>query len=67
MNGTVKWFNNQKGFGFIKPEVGTEDVFVHISDVEKAGLKTLNENQKVTFEISTEKGRKSAKDIKIAA
>ena len=66
MTGTVKWFNSKKGFGFIKPETGNEDIFVHISDVERSGLRTLNENQKVTFEISEDKGRKSAKDIKAA-
>lgn len=66
MKGTVKWFNSQKGFGFIKPETGNSDIFVHISDVEKSGLKTLNDNQEVTFEVSTEKGRNSAKNIKVA-
>lgn len=66
MNGTVKWFNTQKGFGFIKPEAGKEDVFVHISDLEKSGLKSLADNQAVTFEIAEVKGRKSAKDIKLA-
>ncbi|HNY25511.1 MAG TPA: cold-shock protein [Alphaproteobacteria bacterium] len=66
MKGTVKWFNSQKGFGFIKPETGSEDVFVHISAVEAAGLKSLADNQEVTFEISEEKGRKSAKNLKIA-
>ena len=54
-NGTVKWFNNQKGYGFIQPEEGGSDVFVHISAVERAGLATLNEGQKVSFE--TERGR----------
>lgn len=53
--GTVKWFNNQKGYGFIQPEEGGADVFVHISAVEKAGLATLKEGQKVSFE--TERGR----------
>jgi len=66
MKGTVKWFNSQKGFGFIKPETGREDVFVHISAVEAAGLKSLADNQEVTFEISEEKGRKSAKNLKLA-
>lgn len=46
---TVKWFNSQKGFGFIQPESGNKDVFVHISAVERAGMSTLNEGQKVTF------------------
>ncbi|MCC0008818.1 MAG: cold-shock protein [Hyphomicrobiaceae bacterium] len=54
-NGTVKWFNGQKGYGFIQPEEGGSDVFVHISAVERAGLATLNEGQKVSFE--TERGR----------
>src|SRR5437588_396776 len=49
--GTVKWFNNQKGFGFIQPDNGDKDVFVHISAVERAGLSTLNEGQKVSFDI----------------
>ena len=50
-NGTVKWFNSTKGFGFIEPEDGSKDVFVHISAVERAGLRTLNEGQKVSFEL----------------
>ena len=54
-NGTVKWFNGQKGYGFIQPEEGGADVFVHISAVERAGLQTLREGQKVAFE--TERGR----------
>ncbi len=54
-NGTVKWFNGQKGYGFIQPEEGGSDVFVHISAVERAGMATLNEGQKVSFE--TERGR----------
>lgn len=62
-NGTVKWFNNQKGFGFIQPDDGSKDVFVHISAVERAGLNTLNEGQKVTFEVlSDRKSGKSAAD-----
>lgn len=51
INGTVKFFNNAKGFGFIQPEDGSKDVFVHISAVERAGLATLTENQKVSFEL----------------
>ena len=54
-NGTVKWFNEQKGYGFIQPEEGGSDVFVHISAVERAGMSTLHEGQKVSFE--TERGR----------
>ena len=49
--GTVKWFNPQKGFGFIQPDDGSKDVFVHISAVERAGMGTLNEGQKVSFEL----------------
>jgi CspA family cold shock protein len=57
--GTVKWFNGQKGFGFIQPEEGGADVFVHISAVERAGMTSLNEGQKVSFEL--ERDRKSGK------
>ena len=59
MTGTVKWFNGQKGFGFIQPDDGGNDVFVHISAVERAGLGSLSEGQKVAFEL--EKDRKSGK------
>ena len=65
-NGTVKWFNPTKGFGFIQPENGGNDVFVHISAVEKAGLRTLNENDKVSYDLITEKGKTSAGNLKIA-
>ena len=65
MNGTVKWFNTSKGYGFIEPENGEKDVFIHISAVEKSGLKTLLENQKVSFEINQDKGRSSAANIKV--
>jgi CspA family cold shock protein len=60
--GTVKWFNNQKGFGFIQPEDGGSDVFVHISAVERAGLATLQEGQKLSFELERDKrtGKSSA-------
>lgn len=64
--GTVKWFNNQKGFGFIQPDDGGKDVFVHISAVEKAGLRTLNEGQKISYELITEKGKTSAGNLKAA-
>jgi CspA family cold shock protein len=64
--GTVKWFNPTKGFGFIQPETGGKDVFVHISAVERAGLRTLNEGQKVSFEIATERGRQAAANLKLA-
>ena len=63
--GTVKWFNPTKGYGFIAPENGGNDVFVHITALEQAGLRTLNDNQKVTFEVTEEKGRQSATDIKL--
>lgn len=63
--GTVKWFNGTKGYGFIAPEDGGQDVFVHISAVEKAGLFGLNEGQKVSYEIATNKGKQAAADLKI--
>ena len=58
--GTVKWFNGQKGFGFIQPDDGGNDVFVHISAVEQAGLSNLQENQKVSFETETGRNGKTA-------
>ena len=58
--GTVKWFNAQKGFGFIQPDDGSKDVFVHISAVESAGLRGLMEGQKVTFELTNERGKVAA-------
>lgn len=64
MNGTVKWFNPDKGFGFIAPDDGGKDVFVHISAVQRAGLQTLNEGQKVSFEIQTDRGKQAAGDLK---
>lgn len=66
--GTVKWFNSQKGFGFIQPDQGGSDVFVHISAVERAGLYGLNEGQKVTFDIVADRrsGRSSADNLKAA-
>lgn len=65
--GIVKWFNPTKGFGFIQPESGGADVFVHISALERAGLTTLNENARVSYELSTEKGKTSAVNLKLAA
>lgn len=64
--GTVKWFNNQKGFGFIQPESGGNDVFVHISAVERAGLGTLQEGQKLSFEVVTDRqrGKSSADNLR---
>ena len=61
--GTVKWFNAQKGFGFIQPDDGGKDVFVHVSAVERAGMYTLNEGQKVNFEITTERGKTAATNL----
>ncbi len=63
-NGTVKWFNAQKGFGFIAPDDGAQDVFVHISAVEQAGLRGLNEGQKISFEVTTQKGKPAAANLK---
>ncbi len=64
--GTVKWFNGTKGYGFIAPDDGGKDVFVHISAVERAGLKTLTDNQKVSYEMQDGRdGRASAGDLKI--
>ncbi|MEJ0010272.1 MAG: cold-shock protein [Alphaproteobacteria bacterium] len=65
--GTVKWFNPTKGFGFIQPDQGGQDVFVHITALEKAGLRSLNEGQKVSYELATEKGKTSAANLKLAA
>jgi CspA family cold shock protein len=65
--GTVKWFNPTKGFGFIQPDQGGTDVFVHISALEKAGLRGLDEGQKVSYELATEKGKTSAANLKLAA
>ena len=66
--GTVKWFNGQKGFGFIQPDDGSKDVFVHISAVERAGLSGLAEGQKVSFELKTDKmrGKTSAENLQLA-
>ncbi len=64
--GTVKWFNPTKGFGFIQPDDGTEDAFVHVSAVERAGLTTLNEGQKVEYEfVEDRSGRTSADNLKL--
>jgi len=64
--GTVKWFNPSKGFGFIAPEDGGQDVFVHISAIERAGMGTLNEGQRVSYEVVTERGKSAASDLKAA-
>jgi CspA family cold shock protein len=63
--GTVKWFNGTKGFGFIQPDNGGSDVFVHITAVEQAGLRGLNEGQKVSYELVESKGRTSAGNLKV--
>jgi cold shock protein len=63
--GTVKWFNGQKGFGFIQPDGGGKDVFVHISAVEKAGLSSLNEGAKVSYDIVSDRGKESAGNLKV--
>lgn len=62
--GTVKWFNSQKGYGFIQPEDASKDVFVHISAVERAGLSTLREGQKVSYDIQQERGKSSAANLR---
>jgi CspA family cold shock protein len=68
MKGTVKWFNGQKGYGFIEPEDGSKDVFVHISAVERAGMQTLSEGQKVSFEVIADRktGKSSAGNLRAA-
>ncbi len=64
--GTVKWFNPNKGYGFIEPEDGSKDAFVHISAVEKAGLNTLNDGQKVSYELQPgQNGKSSAEDLSV--
>ncbi len=63
--GIVKWFNPTKGFGFIQPDQGGSDVFVHISALERAGLSTLNEGQKISYELATNKGKTSAANLKL--
>jgi CspA family cold shock protein len=63
--GKVKWFNATKGYGFIEPEDGSRDVFVHISAVEQAGMQTLREDQVVSYEVATDRGRTSAVNLKV--
>lgn len=63
--GKVKWFNSNKGFGFIEPEDGGQDVFVHISALEKAGISNLNDNDAVEFDIEDNRGRSAAANIKL--
>jgi CspA family cold shock protein len=64
--GTVKFFNTQKGFGFIAPTDGSKDVFVHISAVERAGMSTLNEGQRVSYDVITERGKQAAANLQNA-
>jgi CspA family cold shock protein len=63
--GTVKWFNATKGYGFIQPDGGGKDVFVHISAVEKAGLSSLNEGAKVSYDVVSDRGKESAGNLKV--
>jgi CspA family cold shock protein len=63
--GTVKWFNSAKGYGFIQPDNGGKDVFVHISAVERAGLSSLNEGAKVSYEIISDRGKESAGNLRV--
>ncbi|TKT73285.1 cold-shock protein [Afipia massiliensis] len=63
--GTVKWFNSTKGFGFIQPDDGGKDVFVHISAVEKAGLSNLNEGAKVSYDVVPNRGKESAENLRV--
>jgi len=63
--GTVKWFNSTKGYGFIQPEDGGSDVFVHISAVERAGLRDLREGQRVSYDLASEKGKTAAANLKV--
>jgi cold shock protein len=64
--GTVKFFNTQKGFGFITPSDGSRDVFVHISAVERSGMTTLNEGQRLTYDVVTERGKQAAANLQRA-
>jgi CspA family cold shock protein len=61
--GTVKWFDSKKGFGFIQPDNGGQDVFVHISAVEAAGLRGLNEGQKISFDVTSDRGKNAATNL----
>ncbi len=65
--GTVKWYNSQKGFGFIEPDDGGKDVFVHATSLEAAGLRSLNDGQKVSFETQIERGKTSAAQLSIVS
>jgi cold shock protein len=63
--GTVKWFNPTKGYGFIQPDTGGKDIFVHISAVERAGLSSLNEGAKVSYEVVANRGKESAENLRV--
>lgn len=63
--GIVKWFNSTKGYGFIQPEAGGKDVFVHISAVERAGLSSLNEGAKVSYDVVSDRGKESAGNLRV--
>jgi cold shock protein len=63
--GTVKWFNAQKGYGFIQPADGSKDVFVHITAVERAGIQRLTEGQKLSYDLATDRGKVSAANLKL--
>jgi CspA family cold shock protein len=65
--GTVKWFNPTKGFGFIQPDAGGPDVFVHMSAVEQAGMRSLNEGQKISYDVVMERGKNAAANLKAVA
>ncbi len=65
-NGTVKWFNADKGFGFIQPQDGSKDVFVHITALQAAGINSLNDGQKVTYDVVAERGKQAAANLKLA-
>jgi CspA family cold shock protein len=64
--GTVKWFNVEKGFGFIAPQDGGKDVFVHATAVQAAGLRTLNDGQRVSYDVVTERGKQAAANLKVS-
>ena len=64
--GTVKWFNSQKGYGFIQPDKGGKDVFVHITAVERAGLGSLNEGQRVQYDVVADRGKEAAANLSLA-
>ena len=67
MQGTVKWFNGTKGYGFITPENGGNDVFLHISAIQKAGLFSVNEGQRISYDVVADKGKESAENIRLIA